>query len=504
MADATKGGLVATQPLPALPQGELTGVVRGKWGFDDWAGPHFQLVSAQPGKWTLATADQTALVVGRDDTLHLEGQNSACVEKIEEQTSGNHLIKLTWKSPKPGALEVNVPLKEAAPGPVNVAVYQYGLAKPDRITMVAYEAAASLDRLTLSSGDKTALLLGTRLDEVAKAKIDGIVLTPSTLTRVANLDQLTMNAAGSTSGLEAGKPYMAHVELKDGRSLKAPVTVDPPRPQVTLLGKGVQADDASAALAPVKLGSPDDFPVNGRLVFFLQSVVPPAFPRDEKIEVAAADSSYNTVLTLKDGTLMLENAHTAVGNVELLARFGASAFGPVRIRAVSSKGIAGDWLPLGTLVRLPGFKELRCPRSVSRDCMLTGTNLFLAASIAATPSFDKPTDVPLQFTGTELMVPHPANGVLYLKLRDDPETVQTLTLPVVLTLQSVPEPDEEKPPAAVPAPASSAPPTAPATPPAEAPAGKPAPAPSEPPAPTGAPAAPAQGTHASAGSGERS
>jgi hypothetical protein len=29
-------------------------------------------------------------------------------------------------------------------------------------------------------------------------------------------------------------------------------------------------------------------------------------------------------------------------------------------------------------------------------------------------------------------VPHPLNGVLYLKLRDDPETVQTLTLPVKL------------------------------------------------------------------------
>jgi hypothetical protein len=28
-------------------------------------------------------------------------------------------------------------------------------------------------------------------------------------------------------------------------------------------------------------------------------------------------------------------------------------------------------------------------------------------------------------------VPHPANGVLYLKLRDDPETVQTLALSVL-------------------------------------------------------------------------
>jgi hypothetical protein len=63
--------------------------------------------------------------------------------------------------------------------------------------------------------------------------------------------------------------------------------------------------------------------------------------------------------------------------------------------------------------------------------MLTGSNLFLANSIASTPDFGNPTEVPPEFTGTQLIVPHPAAGVLYLKLRDDPATVQTLTLPVV-------------------------------------------------------------------------
>jgi len=63
--------------------------------------------------------------------------------------------------------------------------------------------------------------------------------------------------------------------------------------------------------------------------------------------------------------------------------------------------------------------------------MLSGTNLFLVASIAATPEFENATEVPPEFTGTQLSVPHPANGVLYLKLRDDAETVQTLTLPVM-------------------------------------------------------------------------
>ena len=44
------------------------------------------------------------------------------------------------------------------------------------------------------------------------------------------------------------------------------------------------------------LGSADDLPVERRLVFFLKSRVPANFPRDEKVEVAAADGSFSTVL----------------------------------------------------------------------------------------------------------------------------------------------------------------------------------------------------------------
>jgi hypothetical protein len=264
-----------------------------------------------------------------------------------------------------------------------------------------------------------------------------------------------MNAAGSTSTLQAGKPYVAHVELKDGRMLATSVDVDPPRPVVALLNKGVQNEE-SAGATPVQLGNPDDLPVVGRLVFFLKSNVPATFPRDEKIEVAAADSSFRTLLTLGDGSLMLEDANTAMGSVEPLTRFGSSAFGPVRVRAVAADGAAGDWLPLGSLVRVPGFKELRCPRAASKPCMLTGTNLFLAASFASTPSFENPTEVPPEFTGTQLVVPHPVSGVLYLKLRDDPASVQTLTLPVTTISLPVQEPAAAKPVPAAPSPAAAA------------------------------------------------
>jgi cell division septation protein DedD len=156
------------------------------------------------------------------------------------------------------------------------------------------------------------------------------------------------------------------------------------------------------------------------------------------------------MLSVSDGTLMLEDANTALGVVEPLAKFGSSAFGPLQARAVSADGVAGEWMTLGTLVRIPGFKELHCPHNPSRPCVLTGTNLFLAAYIAASPEFDNPVDVPADFTGTQLTVPHPVNGLLYLRLRDDPETVQTLSLSVMPLTPATQNPAAAKPPAATP------------------------------------------------------
>ncbi len=426
-ADPSQGGLVVKQPVPSLPAGELTGVIRGKWGFDDWEGPHFHLRSAGAGKWAIASGDQSALVVGRDDILHIEGDNTLCVDGVRSQSSGGTPQDLSWKTPKPETLELAVPLKDAAPGPVTLEIRQFGMENPDKLTLLAYSEAASLERLTVSSGDSQAALTGTRLDEVAKASLNGIVWMPAALKRVQDIDRLELVTDTPTSHLEPGKRYVAKVELRDGRELKAPVTVEPQRPEVTLLSKGTQ-DEASLDPSPVRLGSSDDLPVDRRLVFFLKSKTPTNFPRDQKIEVAAVDDSFRTVLSLSDGTLMLEDATTALGVVEPLTRFGSSAFGPVQARAVTADGVKGEWLPLGTLVRMPGFKELHCPRALAKPCTLTGSNLFLAASIGSTPEFDVATDVPPDFTGTQLNVPHPVNGSLYLRLRDDPETVQTLSL----------------------------------------------------------------------------
>jgi hypothetical protein len=434
--DSAQGGLVLAGPMPTLPGGDLTATVRGKWGFDDWEGPRFHLRAPEAGQWNLAAGDQSALIVGRDDLIHLEGKSSLCVERVEERLGNGNSFKLNWKSSKPETMEIAVPMKDAAPGPVFLDIYQAGLAKPDTLPLQAYAEAASLDRLTLSVGDADALLKGNRLDTVAKVELEKITWTPATLSRVEGYDLLKLNALAPTTSLEPGKEYVAKVELRDGRHLKVQVTVAPPRPQVVLLNKGTQENDSATVASPVHLGSPDDLPLGEKMVFFLKSTVPANFPRDEKVEVAAVDGSFRTELTMADGSLMLEDAKTAIGTVEPLVRFGASAFGPVQARALAANGEAGDWLPLGTLVRLPGFKELHCSRVVTKPCTLTGSNLFLALSVAPTPDFENSTDVPSEFTGTQLSVPHPNNGILYLKLRDDPSTTQTLTLPILLTARN--------------------------------------------------------------------
>jgi len=454
--DPSKGGLVLTHAVPDKQldglSGELTGELHGKWGFDAWTGPRFHLRVAGTAGWTVPSADQSALVVGRDDTLHLEGDNSLCVDRIEAHSANGTEAKVIWKSPKPEQLELTVQLKDAPAGSVNFAIYQFGQQKPFTVVAKAYADAASLDGLVVNAGDREARLKGTRLDEVASAELEGLSFMPAGLNRVGDSDQLTLKTAGATARLAPGSKVRAQVTLNDGRVLHTPATIEPPRPQVTLASRGMQRPGATV----VEMGSADDLPLDGRLVFFLKAVGPANFLRDARVEVAAVDGGFRTVLSLADGSLMLEDAHTAMGSLEPLARFGASAFGPIQVRVLAANGTAGDWLPLGTLVRLPGFKELRCPHAPAKPCTLAGSNLFLATAFSATRDFANPAEVPPEFTGMQIAVPHPANGVLYMRLRDDPAAAATLTLPVTPAANE-PKTPAEKPdahlPDAAPAPA---------------------------------------------------
>ncbi|HWC19740.1 MAG TPA: hypothetical protein VG498_22190, partial [Terriglobales bacterium] len=433
-ADPAKGGFVVdtTKLEPSALDADVSATVQGLWGFDHFRGPQFQFKSSHTQGWRVQASDMTSLVIGRDDKLHLAGQDVSCVANVTARSEDGKSSKLVWKASKNDEIEIDVPLREAKPGRLTIEISQYGLKKADQVSVQTYTEAAQFEYFTLNSGDNEGRLLGKRLDEVESVELNGIRFRPSTFRRENAHDELTLATDSNTAGLKPQR-VNASVTLKDGRALSLPAMVLTGRPRVSLLSKGIQEDEASPS--PIRLSNQDDLPTNARVVFFLKTVSPDTFPRNQRVEVAALDQSFKTILSVSDGSLVLQDAQTALGVLDPAKTFGASAFGSIQFRAVDDNGVAGDWQHLGTLVRLPELKEIRCPVAAAKTCVLTGSNLFLLTTIATNADLSDSADVPNGFTGTSLEVPRPSSlsssSALYLKLRDDPTVVQSVSLPVV-------------------------------------------------------------------------
>jgi hypothetical protein len=168
--------------------------------------------------------------------------------------------------------------------------------------------------------------------------------------------------------------------------------------------------------------------------------MPATFGRDETIEVATDNEAFATTLSLANRGLTLADSKVAVATFDPAKAFGVSAFGPLKFRVVAS-GVASDWQPLATLVRLPVLQTLQCPATPEQTCKLTGSNLFLVDSVSRDPEFKEPVQVPVGFPGRALPVPHPGKDGLYLKLRDDPSVVNAARL----TTEELPAPPDAAP-----------------------------------------------------------
>jgi hypothetical protein len=425
--DPLQGGFVvdakALEAQKLAPS--VTGTLHGYWGFEPFEGPSFHLVSAHPEQWTLASADQHALIVGRKDTVHLDSAEVACVEDVTVKDAEGKTLDATWKAVKPNEIQIDMPLDGAKAGTVNLQLKQVGLDKQDQVPLHTYSEAGSLDSFKLHAGDHQGVLKGTRLDEVATMTVNDVVFSPAgALTHTGSEDSLLLTAPQSAS-FHADDKVVAKVTLKDGRVLDLNSTVQSARPSVKLMNKSVRSDGPASV---VQLGSQDELPDHAELTFFIQAVTPAAFPRDQAIEVASNDNSFSKVLRVGEGGIVLQDSKTALVTLDPAKAFGGSAFGPIRFRPVSSEGIQGDWQPLATLVRVPQLKELRCAEGAAL-CTLVGTDLFLLDQVGTDAQLANAVTVPEGFGDTALSVPRP-NGTLYLKLRDDPTVVNTAVLPV--------------------------------------------------------------------------
>ena len=428
--DAASGGFVVdTHAIEAAKlDPEVTGTLHGFWGFEAFDGPNFRLRTSRSAHWSIPTAEESALIVGREDIIHVQAPGAVCVDNLTIQDAQGRELKTSWKLGKPEELEIKVALKDQPAGPMKLKLHQFGLGHPDEVAVQAYSEAAHLESFVINAGDAQGILKGSRLDAVERFELKGARFVPAKLTRANEKDELRLAVNEvNPPALQPNERLVAHVALKDGRVLELPTIVEAPRPKVTLVSKNIRPGAVPSAIS---LGSQDELPLDGQISFLLKTEIPNKFSRSEKIEVATVDESFSVMLSFSDGSLVLRDSENVVATLEPLKAFGPSAFGPLQFRPMDPDGGKGDWQTLSVLVRLPLLKEIRCSASPDRPCQLSGTNLYLIDSVASDPQFTHTAPVPAGFLDATLNVPRPGESGLYLKLRDDPSAVSTATLPV--------------------------------------------------------------------------
>ena len=429
-ADAEKGGfIVDTSGVDPADLGDaVDGSLHGYWGFEPFDGPAFHLQTARAAPWRLAPDDEQALVVGRDDTVHLQGAAASCVESVVLQQPSGVAQPVTWKSEAPDQLTAVVPLGSAEPGPMTLLVRQYGMKDADTVALRAFTEAGRLESFAFHAGDHGGVLKGTRLDEVAGLTLAAASFTPGELTSSNGDDLLSLSAGdvGDLAKLRPGQTVTAKVALKDGRTVSLRTAVGAPRPQITLIGKSAQAGAPEGAAA-IRLGDANELPRGAQLTFSVRVESPTRLDGRESIEVAGTDGAVIATLTPSSG-LTQEDPQVVLAALDT-SRVGASTFGPLQFRLVQD-GAPSDWRPLGALVRLPSLQALRCHEGGGHACELSGDNLYLLDAVASDPDFYHAARVPEGFPGRTLSIPHASAGrLLYIRLHDDPKVVSEAVFP---------------------------------------------------------------------------
>ena len=453
-ADATQGGFVIdTSPLAnASLEDRFQGSLHGYWGFEKFDGPGFQLVNTNAQSWSPLALDDGSLIVGRDNTIHLQAGSVACVDRIMAKDPSGKELRVQWTPVKSNEVEIKLPLQQAEPGALTLLVSQYGASEPHAVQLRAYPEAGRFESFSIHAGESYGFLKGSRLNDVVKLSLKGLEFVPSPSGSGSETDALRMElkqadvegadqqaASDVALDVQQGESVKGTVTLRDGRASAVNVLVAAPRPRVELVAKSVQLS-AQGRATNIQLASEEQLPQDAQLVFSMRTKFPAAFSRDVAVEVASTDEAFTATLNLANRGLTLADARVAVATFDPGKTFGFSAFGPLKFRVIS-KGVPGDWQPLVKLVRLPVLQALQCPAAAEDACKLTGSNLFLVDSVSADPEFKAAVDVPDGFPGRSLPVPRPGSQGLYIKLRDDPDVVNL----AVLAAEELPAPRSEAP-----------------------------------------------------------
>ena len=423
-ADAEQGGYVPDSsafPLDGLGA-TIHGQLHGSWGFARFDGPSFTLSNPADSHWQVA--DGSSAVTGRDSAIVLSGGATGCLDSVDLKLPDGSTQAIKWTPSNGAGVALTLPLTDVKPGPLTLLLHERGRGQPQAVTLRAVAEVGKIEGVEIHAGDTTGVLTGTRLDQVTGMTLGGIAFAPGAVTRVGDADELTLTAsdAKAAAALMAGQKLDGEVTFSGDRHKHVAVVVAAARPSATLIGLSADLPHRDGVM-PLALPDQTLIPEDARLTFSFREGDATPLTGKEQIEVATADGRASTRLAAGTG-YDLQSEKVGIVTMTPAQALGATAYGPLRFRVVSD-GVASDWTPLGTLVRLPDIEAVSCAKG---HCTLAGSKLFLIGAVSGDAGFTKPVAVPDGFTGTSIDVPAPAGGTLFLRLRDDPQAVARLAV----------------------------------------------------------------------------
>ena len=437
--DPIAGGLVATGimlqsqpggPRPGMktkvnPYITVGGMLHGFWGFDTLDGLRLTVQPVPGRNWKLTGTD--AAIAGLDVHITMEGEGTACIKEITLENKTDKPETVVFKNTEapsfPSAINLQIPLAHHQPGAYSLVIQQYGSPRKDTLPLTVYSGAVHFDHLVKHPDDNMVALFGKGLNSVFSITLGNQVFTTGGL-QGKDSGRLELYASGPATETEARE---AAVKLNDGRVMTVRAVAADDGSELQLVSMDSVPNRLKDEIE-VQLDAKKDIALHGTLNFVVQSVG--VFPRTQTVEVATADGSVSTMLSLNTDRLILEDDHTAVASLDLGKAFGESAFGTLRMRAVPGDGTFGGWITLGTLVRTPHIVAVRCSEIEVPTCVISGRQLFLALGFDTNEDLSKEVIVPEGFDEPTFSMPIGARiETLYIRLRDDPHAVATFRIP---------------------------------------------------------------------------
>jgi len=277
-----------------------------------------------------------------------------------------------------------------------------------------------------ASGDRPVLGGSVALTGGSSACVSGVVAqSQGTAPPKLAWTRTSLDGISVTLPAEArSKPFTLAVDQVG--AAPQTITLGSPKPpshlNVAIIARNIQTADPGSTL-PIILTSDAEVPSSATLTFSLQLDASVRWTGKERVEIGVEHGYDPGRLAAPSGLTFLDDG-VAIARVQPSKLLGVSAFGALRARVIG-KGAISDWLPLGTLVRTPKLAKLNCP-SATGACQLSGEGLYLIRSVAVSPAFDKPVDVPTGYAAPTLEVAHPIDGNLYLRLHDAPDIVNRI------------------------------------------------------------------------------